>query len=295
MTYRGGRPIPSVESTRPLGTADPRHPIRGQPPTRRKQPATRYGRRSAQPRNTGPTSANSCASPDGSERSFTGTCGSTPKRAAQSASAADAGAHGPPRTGHRERSSRGPSRPEPHARLHVTRVHGTGGRTGRARARSIPAWEAMRKTPGVHESLMDFRSGLKIRQRSRRSPRSCGDRRAKAPITKSDFGQVDAQLSYRPSREYGATSGVCSLLARTPRTNKSGGRPLQRTAPTWPRRSCALACFLFFVQANGQAHGKLDPLGRGSVLLVCRSAPRRYQAESPTEYPRYKFLRTLTE
>ena len=41
-----------------------------------------------------------------------------------------------------------------------------------------------RKMHGAHESRMDFRSGSKIRKWSRRSPRSCGGHRAKAPAMK---------------------------------------------------------------------------------------------------------------
>ena len=42
----------------------------------------------------------------------------------------------------------------------------------------------MKPTRGAHESLMDFRSGSKIQQRSRRWPRSCAGHRAKAPAMK---------------------------------------------------------------------------------------------------------------
>ena len=47
-------------------------------------------------------SVNSCALPDGSAPTFTGICASTPKRDAQSRSAGDGGALGPPTSRHRE-------------------------------------------------------------------------------------------------------------------------------------------------------------------------------------------------
>ena len=63
-------------------------------PEEARKRAVRSGKRYARPRPKDWRSANSCALPDGNARSFTGTCASTPKRAALSRSAGDAGALG---------------------------------------------------------------------------------------------------------------------------------------------------------------------------------------------------------
>ena len=110
--YAGIRPVLDEESRRAIDYARwtraqspdsaPAKVIHRKQKRRGKQRTARYGRRYAQPRPKGGQRVNSCALPDGSAPSFTGTCASTPKRDARSRSAGDGGALGPPTSRHRE-------------------------------------------------------------------------------------------------------------------------------------------------------------------------------------------------